>query len=68
MSTDSNNRTPHLINRAQVKAKALEIASMTRAQGWSRVGASFLDRIEARTRAAIAEEVRIHPSKGKTLL
>lgn len=57
-----------LINRSQVKAKALEIAGVMRAQGWTRVGKSFLDRIESRTRAAIAEEVRIHPSKGKTLL
>lgn len=61
------NTTPHL-NRAKVRATALEIAALTRAQNFQRVGASFLDRIEARTRAAIAEEVRKHPSKGKTLL
>ena len=61
------NSTPHL-NRSHVKRTALEIASMTRAQGFTRVGKTFLDRIEARTRAAIAEEVRIHPSRGKTLL
>jgi hypothetical protein len=59
--------TPHL-NRARVKQTALEIASNTRGQKFSRVGLTFLERIEARTRAAIAEEVRIHPSKGKTLL
>jgi bisphosphoglycerate-independent phosphoglycerate mutase (AlkP superfamily) len=33
-----------------------------------RVGMSFVERIEAKVRAAIREEVRIHPSKGKTLL
>jgi len=61
------NLTPHL-NRARVKRTALELAAATRGQKFSRVGASFLQRIEARTRAAIAEEVRLHPSKGKTLL
>ena len=68
-TSESNhiNLTPHL-NRARVKQTALEIAGKTRAQGFNRVGMSFLSRIEARTRAAIAEEVRIHPSKGKTLL
>ena len=63
----SDNPTPHL-NRARVKQTALEIAKQTRAGKFKRVGLSFLQRIEAKTRAAIAEEVRIHPSKGKTLL
>ncbi len=35
---------------------------------FTRVGMSFIERIEAKVRAAIREEVRIHPSKGKTLL
>lgn len=61
------NPTPHL-NRARVRRTALEIAADKRAQPFSRVGLSFLQRIEARVRAAIAEEVRQHPSKGKTLL
>ena len=61
------NLTPHL-NRSKVKQTALEIASQTRAQGFTRVGLSFLQRIEAATQAAIRNEVRIHPSKGKTLL
>lgn len=61
------NTTPHL-NRAKVKETALGIAQSTRAQGFTRVGQSFVDRIEAAVRRAIAEEVRKHPSKGKTLL
>ncbi|MDE2100939.1 MAG: hypothetical protein KGL39_27075 [Patescibacteria group bacterium] len=65
--TKSINHTPHL-NRSKVKETALAIAGQTRAQGFTRVGMSFLERIEAKTRAAIAEEVRLHPSKGKTLL
>ncbi len=56
------------INRAKVKQTALEIAKATRAQPWTRVGSSFLQRIEAATRRVIADEVRRHPSKGKTLL
>lgn len=65
--SDHINTTPHL-NRSKCKETALEIARATRAQGWTRVGLSFLERIEARTRAAIADEVRMHPSRGKTLL
>jgi hypothetical protein len=64
----SINTTPHLC-RSKVKQTALEIASTIRpANKFSRVGMSFLERIEAKVRVAIREEVRIHPSKGKTLL
>ena len=46
-----------------------EIAAAIRpANKFSRVGMSFVERIEAKVRVAIREEVRIHPSKGKTLL
>ena len=62
------NPTAHL-NRAKVKQTALEVSARIRpANKFSRVGMSFIERIEAKTRAAIAEEVRIHPSKGKTIL
>ena len=64
----SINTTPHLC-RSKVKQTALEIASAIRPTNkFSRVGMSFVERIEAKVRAAIREEVRIHPSKGKTLL
>jgi hypothetical protein len=64
----SINTTPHLC-RSKVKQTALEIASAIRpANKFSRVGMSFVQRIEAKVRVAIREEVRIHPSKGKTLL
>jgi hypothetical protein len=64
----SINTTPHLC-RSKVKQTALEIACTIRpANKFSRVGMSFVERIEAKVRAAIREEVRIHPSKGKTLL
>jgi hypothetical protein len=62
------NTTPHL-NRKKVRQTALEIAAQIRpANHFARVGMSFIERIEAKVRAAIREEVRIHPSKGKTLL
>ena len=62
------NTTPHLC-RSKVKQTALEIAAAIRpANKFSRVGMSFIERIEAKVRAALREEVRIHPSKGKTLL
>ena len=62
------NPTPHL-NREKVKQTALEIAHIER-PFWNcqRVGLSFLQRIEALTRAAITQEVKRHPTKGKTLL
>jgi len=64
----SINTTPHLC-RSKVKQTALEMAAAIRpANKFSRVGMSFVERIEAKVRAAIREEVRIHPSKGKTLL
>lgn len=62
------NTTPHL-NRAKVKKTILEQAKQLRpANGFSRVGVSFIERIEAATRAAIVSEIKRHPSKGKTLL
>ena len=61
----SINTTPHLC-RSKVKQTALEIASAIRpANKFSRVGMSFVDRIEAKVRIAIREEVRIHPSKAR---
>jgi hypothetical protein len=65
--SDSINPTPHL-NRAKVKQTALEIAGQTRGQGFSRVGLTFLERIEFATQSAIRREVAQHPSRGKTLL
>ena len=57
------------LNESATQQTALEIAAAIRpANKFSRVGMSFVERIEAKVRAAIREEVRIHPSKGKTLL
>ena len=61
----SINTTPHLC-RSRVKQTALEIDTTIRpANKFKRVGMSFVERIETKVRAAIREEVRIHPSKGR---
>jgi hypothetical protein len=77
MTTESENlpninTTAHL-NRAKVKRTALEIAAVTRLNGFgkprfSRVSMSFMERIDAKVVGAIREEIRTAPSKGKTLL
>jgi hypothetical protein len=56
----------NMTNQAAVKRRALEVAQQ-RAWKPTRVAKSFLDRIEAQTRAAIVRETQAHPSKGKTL-
>ena len=68
----SINSTPHL-NRSRVKRTILEIAAQTRKNGsgkprFTRVSASFLERIEGRLRDIIRSEIHQHPSVGKTLL
>jgi len=64
----SINPTPHL-NRAKVKQTALEVAHQVR-PFWKveRVGMSFLQRIEDAVRREIVHQVKIHPTRGKTLL
>lgn len=51
---------------SKVKELALTIASQNRPK-FKRCGKSFLDRIEARARAMIVDEVNRHPSIGMTL-
>ena len=65
------NTTPHL-NRSRVKRTILEVAAQTRKDGcgkprFTRVSASFLERIEAHVRNAIKSEIHQHPSVGRTL-
>lgn len=57
-----------LINASQVRKLALECAKQERpAQHFERVGASFLERIDAAVRRVVRAEVVTHPSKGVTL-
>ena len=56
-----------LINRREVKRVALLMSDKYRAGKFTRVGKSFLERIEAKANNMIEAEVRSHPSIGKTL-
>jgi len=47
---------------------ALSVAAKDRPHvGFTRVGKSFIEMVEAAARAAIISRVRQHPSRGKTL-
>lgn len=65
------NPYPHIC-RSKVKATALEVAAGHRKMSdgsprFTRVSASFLEKIEATVRAAIQSNVHAHPGVGKTL-
>jgi len=57
----------NLITKSAVKKYALELSQTTRAGKFTRVGKSFLEQVNDRTKRAIEELVRTHPTKGKTL-
>lgn len=66
------NPTPHIV-RSRVKQTALELANnkdgeFYRAQGFTRMGNSFYEKIEVAAVNEIKRQIRMHPSKGKTLL
>ena len=61
------NTTPFL-NRSACKKFLLDYAQQTRGFEPTRCGLSILERLNAKLVAMMREEVRIHPSKGKTLL
>jgi len=54
-----------LINRRAVKQTALDLSQRLRNGTFKRVGKTFLDRIEAKTKNLIVTEIEQHPSKGK---
>jgi hypothetical protein len=56
------------INAKAVRELALHLASAHRpAQGFTRVSKEFLERIDAKVRNLVLNEVKTHPSKGSTL-
>lgn len=57
-----------LINRSAVKKMALQLSADTRSGKFTRVGSSFLEKINAKVDAMIRSEVQTHPSVGKTLM
>lgn len=60
------NSTP-FINRSSVRKLALDYSKANRAGRFTRVGKEFFQRIDARVRVMITDEVQRHPSIGKTL-
>lgn len=60
-------RTRSLLNRAAVRAFALEQSRQLRLGRFTRVSAGWLDDLEAQLRATIARRVHSAPSIGKTL-
>ena len=61
------NTTP-LFNRSAVKAHALRLSQEHRAGKFTRVGEDFLLRVHAKLTNILYDEVKRHPSVGKTLL
>lgn len=55
------------INKKAVRDLALAVSKQTRQGKFTRVSASFLERIEAKTRLLVIAETNAHPSVGKTL-
>jgi len=66
VETTKTNTTP-LLNRSAVKKLAIQISEAQRAGKFKRVSMEFLERINISLEATIREEVRRHPSIGKTL-
>jgi hypothetical protein len=56
------------INAKAVRELALHLAAAHRpTQGFNRVSKEFLERIDAKVRNLVLNEVKTHPSKGHTL-
>lgn len=56
-----------ILNQKHTRQFALDVAAKHRNGRFTRVSQDFLDRIEARTKKLILDEIHRHPSLGKTL-
>jgi len=56
-----------ILNKKHAKRYALDYADTRRPKKFTRYGQSFHDRVEARCRAVIRNEVDQHPTVGSTL-
>ena len=56
-----------ILNQKRCREFALTYAKKTRAQGFNRVSAAFLQAVEADLHRVIRRRIDVHPSKGKTL-
>ena len=56
-----------MLNKSSVRNYALKVAGDTRAGQIERIGKDYFDRLDARVRNLIREDVHKHPSRFKTL-
>ncbi len=67
MDKPRKSRSSRLTSPTAIKKMALDFSKAHRAGKFKRVGGSFLDAIEAATRNAVLNRVKMQPSVGKTL-
>lgn len=56
-----------IVNPARVRQYALDVARRERHHAFTAVSIEFIQRVDARLRNIIRQEVQQHPSKGKRL-
>lgn len=56
-----------ILNKAAFKEYVLSLSKEHRLGKFTRVGASFFERLEAKLKNLTVDEVKRHPSKGVTL-
>ena len=56
-----------LLNAAKVRRYALDLAQRERHHHFTAVSVAFIQRLEAKLRNLIRDEIQRHPSKGKRL-
>lgn len=58
----------YLLNPARVRQYALDIAKQERYHHFTAVSVEFIQRIDAKLRNVIRDEIKRHPSRGKRLV
>jgi hypothetical protein len=59
--------TAYLLNPAKVRRYALDLAQRERHHHFTAVSIEFIQRVDAKLRNLIREEIKRHPSRGKRL-
>jgi hypothetical protein len=66
-ATEESHTTGYLLNPAKVRRYALDLAERERHHHFTAVSVEFIQRIDARLRNIIRDEIKQHPSRGKRL-
>ena len=64
---DDSRAAGYLLNPAKVRRYALDLAERERHHHFTAVSVEFIQRIDARLRNIIRDEIKRHPSRGKRL-